>query len=645
MSDYVPAMSTNTASKQENNQNKQTLGFQAEVKQVLKLVINSLYSNKEIFLRELISNASDACDKLRFEGIANDKLFEKDPDLKIEVRLDKKARTITITDNGIGMSRDEVVTNIGTIAKSGTREFLDQLTGDKQKDLNLIGQFGVGFYSSFIVAESVELKTRRAGAEADAGVAWQSKGEGEYTLVVLNRETRGTEVVVHLKAGEDDFLEDYRVEEIIRKFSDHISLPVFLISSDDKGKEERRQVNKASALWTRPKAQIKPEEYEEFYKTVSHDFGKPLTTLHARLEGNLQYTLLLFIPERAPLDLWASEHQVGIKLYVKRVFIMDDAEKLLPKYLRFVRGVVDSDDLPLNVSRELLQENQIITTIRSTAVKKVLDLLEDMAKNDKEKFAAFWKEFGRVIKEGIVEDFVNRDKIAELCRFASTFDDKAEQAVSFDDYLFRLKKGQDSIFYLIADNFIAAKNSPLLEVFRKKGIEVLLLSDRVDHWFVSHLSEFKGKKLVSISKGDVDLSFAEDEKKDDSAKSETKPADGAHKTLLDNLTKALTGKVKEVRVSKRLVNSPSCIVAGQNDLDPSLKRIFEQMGQKGPEDHPVLEINPDHALIKKIALETNDKILSDWAQVLLDQAVLAEGGQLDDPAGFVRRVNELIMSK
>lgn len=638
-------MTTATAHK------KETMGFQTEVNQVLKLMINSLYSNKEIFLRELISNASDACDKLRFEAIKNDGLYDGDTDLKIRISFDENAKTITISDNGIGMTREEVIQNIGTIAHSGTREFLNQLSGDKQKDAQLIGQFGVGFYSSFIVADKVTLKTRKAGVGANEAVLWESKGEGEYTIEETTKDSRGTEVVLHLKADESEFLDDFRMEQVIKKFSDHISLPVRLTVKetkfDDQGKPTgedivEKTVNSASAIWARPKAQIKTEEYDEFYKTVSHDFNKPLTHLHAKLEGNLEYTMLLYIPEKAPFDLWTQEHQTGVKLYVKRVFIMDDAEKLMPKYLRFVRGVIDSNDLPLNVSREILQENKIIQTIRNTAAKKVLDLLEDLAKNDKPKFNAFWKEFGRVVKEGVVEDFANREKIAQLCRFASTKDDKETAEVSFDDYIFRMKKDQESIFYIIADSFSAAKNSPLLEGFRKRGLEVLLLSDRVDHWFVSNFTEYKGKKLQSVSKGDIDLTKFEDQTSD-AADKKTPETSVATQSLLDRLKKALEAVVEDVRVSKRLTSSPACLVSQQFDMDPNFKRMMQQLGQSVPNQKPILEINADHALLKRLSEETDESVFADWSKVLFDQSVLADGGHLDDPAGFVQRMNALIL--
>lgn len=636
---------TQPASK--NNQtksHKETLGFQTEVKELLKLMINAVYSHKEIFLRELISNASDACDKLRFEAISNDKLYEGDTQLKINLRFDKAARTITVSDNGIGMNREEVVHNIGTIARSGTREFLQGLTGDKKQNAQMIGQFGVGFYSSFIVADKVTLRTRRAGGDKTAGVLWESTGEGEFTVSDIEKETRGTEVTLHLRAGQDEFLEQARLEQIIKKFSDHISLPIVLTVKDDKGKETDKTVNTGSALWLRPRTEITAKEYNEFYKTVSHDFADPLAFLHTKLEGKLEYTLLLFIPQHAPFDLWTREHRVGVKLYVKRVFIMDDAEKLLPNYLRFIRGVVDSNDLPLNISRELLQENQIIHTIRNTAVKKILDLLEDMAKNDKEKYQKFWGQFGRVLKEGVVEDFVNKDRIATLCRFSSTFDDKAEPLVSLDDYIFRMKSGQNKIYYLIADTFEAAKNSPLLEIFRKKGIEVLLLSDRVDHWFVSHLNKYKDKEFQSVSRGEIDLDEETEDKEEAAAKKEDKKKiSDKHKELVGRIKKVLSDFVQDVRVSSRLTQSPACLVASEKDLDPNLKRLMEQLGQTVSTEKPILEINPEHAILKKMAAQTDDSIFKDWALVLYDQSLLTDGAPLKDPAGFVKRLNNLML--
>lgn len=635
-------METSTISKISK---KETLGFQTEVKQLLNLMIHSLYSNKEVFLRELISNASDACDKLRFQAISNDQLYEGKNQLSIQVSLNQEARTITISDNGIGMSRDEVVEHIGTIARSGTKEFLMSLTGDQQKDAQLIGQFGVGFYSSFIVADKVILKTRKAGDPIEKGVFWESAGEGEYTIESTTKEDRGTEVILHLREKEDEFLDAFELQGIIRKFSDHISLPIMMETPSEKenspagvgGSPKLEQINRASALWARPKSQITKKEYDEFYKTVSHDFGEPLSHVHAKIEGSLVYTMLFYIPERAPFDLWTQEHRVGVKLYVKRVFIMDDAEKLLPKYLRFIRGVVDSDDLPLNVSREILQENQIIHQICSNSVKKILGLIEELSENEKEKYKTFWKEFGRVLKEGVVEDFPNKEKIAKLCRFSSSFDDKMEQEICLDDYIFRMKKDQDKIYYLIADSFEAAKSSPLLEVFRQKDIEVLLLSDRVDHWFVTHLNEYKGKMFQSVSRGDLDLdaSDAQDEKE------KNKNFD-QYKDLLDKIKKALKEDIQDVRISNRLIHSPACIVAGQNDLDPNLQRLMESVGQKMGVTKPILEINPEHGILKRLREESDESKLLRWSQVLLDEAILIDGGHIKDPVAFVKRVNELL---
>jgi len=626
-----------TAQKDSGN-SKETLGFQAEIKQVLQLMIRSVYSNKEIFLRELISNASDACDKLRFQAISDDKIYEGDSDLKIKVNFDAEKKTITVADNGIGMTRDEVIENIGTIAKSGTKEFFAQLTGDQQKDAQLIGQFGVGFYSAFIVADKVSLKTRKAG-EGKA-VLWESDGQGEFTIEETEMDGRGTEVTLHVREEDKDFLYQYRLQTVIKKFSDHISLPVVMtVTEEVEGKKETKDevVNKASALWTRSKSEVKKEEYDEFYKSVSHDFSNPLAHIHSKMEGNLEYSMLLFVPEKAPFDLWTQEHQVGVKLYVNRIFIMDDADKLLPKYLRFIRGVVDSSDLQLNVSRELLQDNQIIQTIKNTAVKKILDLLEDMAENDKEKFKTFWNEFGRVFKEGVVEDFVNKDRIGKICRFSTTFDDKEEQEVSLDDYIFRLKKDQDKIYYLIADSHSSAKNSPLLEVFRKKGVEVLLLSDRVDHWFVSHLKTYKDKEFYSVSKGDVNLSENPEEDKKKEEETETE-----FKSFLDKVKETLKDKVSDVKLSHRLTSSPVCLVSHKDDLDPNLKQIFAAVGQEASQMKPILEINPDHKLIEKLKSETADGKFNDLSLLLFEQAVLSDGGTLEDPAQFVRRVNDFI---
>jgi molecular chaperone HtpG len=623
---------------------KETLGFQAEVKQLLHLMIHSLYGNKEIFLRELISNASDAADKLRFEALSNNALYGGDADLKIRVAFDKEARTLTISDNGIGMSREEVVQNIGTIAKSGTREFFQSLTGDQAKDARLIGQFGVGFYSSFIVADRVTLLTRRAGLPAGQGVRWESDGGGEFTVESAEKAGRGTDVILHLREGEDELLSEWRLKEILRKYSDHIAIPIVMKKVKwDKDKslevttDDDETVNQASALWARPKSEISEEQYQEFYKHIAHDGDAPLGYTHNRVEGRQEYVQLLYIPSRAPFDLWDRRERRGLKLYVRRVFIMDDAEQLLPAYLRFVRGVVDSNDLPLNVSREILQESRDIEAIRAGCTKRVLSLLEDLAENAKDKYAAFWKEFGRVLKEGVGEDTANRERIAKLLRFSSTRDDRDEQGVSLAEYVSRTKEGQDKIYYVTAETFLAAKNSPHLEIFRKRGIEVLLLSERVDEWLVANLPEYEGKALASVAKGELDLSKlqTEDEKNEEARQA------GEHRALVARLKDALGDKVKDVRISARLTQSPSCLVADEHDMGGNLARILKAVGQKGPETRPILEINAAHPMVKR--LEEEKARFADWGNLLLDQALLAEGGQLDDPAGFVRRMNELML--
>lgn len=627
---------------------KQTLGFQAEVKQLLQLMIHSLYSNKEIVLRELISNASDAADKLRFEAIANSSLYENDSELKIRVSFDKDARTLTISDNGIGMRRDEVIANIGTIAKSGTKEFFQNLTGDQAKDANLIGQFGVGFYSSFIIADKVTLVTRRAG-ETEA-VKWESSGEGDFTIESVEKAGRGTDVILHLREAEDEFLNDWKLKTIVRKYSDHITLPILMKKSEWKDGEngeggqmvttdEDETVNKASALWARSKNDITEEEYNEFYKHVSHDYENPLAYTHSRVEGKQEYISLLYVPAKAPFDLYDRERRQGIKLYVKRVFIMEDAEKLMPQYLRFVRGVIDSADLPLNVSREILQDSRDVEAIKNGSVKKVLSLLEDLAENKPEDYAKFWEQFGRVLKEGPGEDFANKDKIAGLLRFASTHTDSDTQNVSFKDYISRMKPEQEAIYYITADTFAAAKNSPHLEIFRKKGIEVLLMSDKVDEWWLGSLTEFEGKKLQSIAKGDLDLGKLEDE----SDKEAKKQVEEQAKDLVERIKTALGDSVKEVKVTHRLTDSPACLVAGEHDLSGNLARILKAAGQKAPESKPILEINPGHRLVEKLKAETDDAKFADYAHVLFDQALLAEGGQLEDPASFVKRMNSLIL--
>jgi molecular chaperone HtpG len=607
---------------------KETLGFQAEVKQLLHLMIHSLYSNKEIFLRELISNAADAADKLRFEALANNALYESDAELKVRISFDKAARTVTVSDNGVGMSRDEVVQNIGTIAKSGTREFFEALTGDQAKDARLIGQFGVGFYSSFIVADRVTLVTRRAGSQE--AVRWECNlagAAGEYTIEPAEKSGRGTDVILHLRDGEDELLEEHRLKSIVRKYSDHIAIPVLL------GGET---VNQASALWARPKSEISDEQYVEFYKYLGHDFEAPLAWTHNRVEGRQQYTQLLYIPARAPFDLWDRHQRHGLKLYVRRVFIMDDAEHLLPAYLRFVRGVVDSADLPLNVSREILQQSRDVDAIRAGCAKRVLALLGDLAQKDKAKYTAFWSEFGRVLKEGAGEDPSNRDDIAKLLRFASTHAGTEAEDVSLADYLGRMKEGQERIYYVTAESFLAAKGSPHLEIFRKRGIEVLLLSDRVDEWLVANLREIEGKPLVSVARGELGLEKikGEDATKDHEV--------GRYKDLLVGLKRALGDKVKDVRVSQRLTESPSCLIADEHDVGGNLARILRAAGQKVPPSKPILEVNPEHAIVAR--LQPGDARFDAWAGLLFDQALLAEGGQLEDPAGFVRRTNDLMLS-
>jgi molecular chaperone HtpG len=622
---------------------KETLGFQAEVKQLLQLMIHSLYSNKEIVLRELISNASDASDKLRFSALSDNTLYGGDSDLKIRIAFDKAARTLTITDNGIGMNRAEVIDNIGTIAKSGTKEFFSALTGDQAKDANLIGQFGVGFYSAFIIADKVTLTTLGAG-ETEA-VKWESAGEGDFTLEPADKKTRGTEIVLHLREGEDEFLNDWKLKSIIRKYSDHITLPIVMKASEWKdgeqvATEEDETVNKASALWARAKSEVTEEEYQEFYKHVSHDFENPLAWSHNRVEGNQEYISLLYVPSKAPLDLYDRERSQGIKLYVKRVFILEDAEKLMPQYLRFVRGVIDSADLPLNVSREILQHSKDIDAIKAASVKKVLGLLEDLAENKPEEYQAFWGEFGRVLKEGPGEDFANKEKIAGLLRFASTNLDTEAQLVGFKDYIARMKEGQEAIYYITADSFAAAQHSPHLEIFRKKGIEVLLLSDRVDEWMLGGLTEFDNQKLQSIAKGGLDLGKLEDE----TEKEAKKQVEDAAKDLIEKVKATLGEQVNEVRVTHRLTDSPACLVAGEHDLSGNLERMLKAAGQKTPESKPTLEINPAHGLVERLKSEKDDAKFNDLAHLLFDQALLAEGGQLNDPASFVKRMNSLLIS-
>ena len=620
---------------------KETLSFQTEVKQLLNLMIHSLYSNKEIFLRELISNASDASDKLRFEALSDEALYEDDSDLNILLEIDKDNRTVTITDKGVGMSRQEVMDNIGTIAHSGTRKFLDSMTGDQAKDAHLIGQFGVGFYSAFIVADKVTLETRRAGLGAEHGVRWSSSGEGEYEIENIKRPLRGTSITLHLRESEDEFLEPYRLRSIINRYSDHISLPIEMFKLDDKGEptQEKETINKASALWVRPKSDITDDEYKEFYKHVAHDFDEPMSWLHNKVEGTQSYTTLFYLPKQAPFDLYDRDRRYGVKLYVKRVFIMDDAEQLMPGYLRFVRGVVDSDDLPLNISREILQRNKQIDTIRNGSVKKILSHLESLAKNEPEKYTEFWNTFGNVLKEGPAEDFANREKIAKLLRFASTHNDSNAQTVTFDDYVARMKPDQEKIYYITAESYAAAKNSPHLELFKKKGIEVLLMSDRVDEWLMSHLTEYDGKPLDSVAKGELDLGKLEDKEE----QNKLKEAEKSYKDLLKRMQDTLGDKVKEVRISHRLTDSPSCMVVEQHDMAVSMQKILKQAGHQLPEIQPILEINPEHPLVKRLNEEQESKRFEDWTHLLFDQAMLSEGGQLEDPAAFVSRMNELLL--
>ncbi len=631
---------------------KETLEFQTEARQILHLMTHSLYSNKEIFLRELISNASDACDKLRFEALADDSLYDGDAELSIHVAFDEEAKTITISDNGVGMLRQEVIDNIGTIASSGTKKFLEAMSGDQAKDAQMIGQFGVGFYASFIVADKVTLETRRAGAGADEAVRWESDGGGSFSLENIEKESRGTTVTLHLKEGEAEFASPHRLKNIIKQYSDHISIPVMMteeelddegkVKKDDDGnvvtKEER--VNSASALWARDKSDISDEDYNEFYKHVSMDFTDPLSWIHSKVEGNQSYTSLLYIPTNPPFDLFDRDHKRGVKLYVKRIFIMDDAEQLMPNYLRFVKGVIDSDDLPLNVSREILQQNKVIDRIRGASVKKVLGMLESLKKNDAEKYTTFWKSFGQVLKEGPIEDMANKERIAKLLLFASTHNANNDEAgdaqnVTLEDYISRMPENQDKIYYIVADNYTAAKNSPHLEVFRKKGIEVLLLSDRVDEWLVSHLDEFDGKKLQSVARGTLDIDEEEDKK-------ELEEAEKTFNSVIEHAGKVLGDKVKEVRISKRLTDSPSCLVLEENDMSAQMQQIMEAAGQYVPKAAPILELNPDHSLVIKLNDITDDDVFEDYTHLLFEQAQLAAGAPLEDAAGFVKRVNKLL---
>jgi len=626
---------------------RETLGFQAEVKQLLHLMIHSLYGNKEIFLRELVSNASDACDKLRFDAIADAALLEDGAALKIRVSYDKNARTITVSDNGVGMSRQEVIEHIGTIAKSGTREFFQSLSSDVAKDAQLIGEFGVGFYASFIVADKVTLVTRRAGLTAEGGVRWESAGEGDYSIEATRKDTRGTDVILHVRSGEGELLSGATLREILRKYSDHITVPILMKKEEwdptaraQAMTEEDEQINQASALWARPKSDITEEQYHEFYKHVAHDFEPPLAYSHAKVEGRQEYTQLLFIPQRAPYDLWDRDHRHGIKLYVRRVFIMDDAEQLMPAYLRFVRGVIDSSDLPLNVSREMLQQSRDVGTIRAASVKRVLGLLDDLAEHHTDKYATFWKEFGRVFKEGAAEDAGNKERVAKLLRFASTHGDSEEQTVSLSAYVGRMKEGQNAIYYITADGFSAAKNSPHLEVFRKLGVEVLVMYDRVDEWVVSTLTEFEGKPLQSVARGDLDLGKLGDE----AATQDQEKRQGEYKDLLEHMQRVLKDRASGVRVTHRLTDSPACLVSDEHGMSMNLERLLKASGQKVPTIKPVLEINPRHPIVDRLKDESDSSRFSDWSHILFDQATLAEGGQLDDPATFVKRLNELMLA-
>ncbi len=631
---------------------KENLKFQTEVNQLLHLMIHSLYSNKEIFLRELISNANDACDKLRFAAVADDSLNEGESELKIQIEHDAEANTVTVRDNGIGMTRSEVIDNIGTIAKSGTKEFLNKLTGDEAKDSQMIGQFGVGFYSSFIVADKVTLITRKAGKKT--GVQWQSNGEGEFTIEEVKKENKGTEVILHLKEEEKDFANEFRLKSIIKKYADHIPVPIYMletqeVESEDDEKEEKNtkqekatltqwvQVNRAKALWTLPKSEISEEDYKEFYKTVSNDWNEPLTWSHNQVEGKYEYTSLLYIPQKAPFDLWEPDASHGLKLYVQRTFIMDDSKNLLPRYLRFIKGIIDSNDLPLNVSREILQSNKVIESIKSASTKKILTVLKRMANANADQYQEFWNEFGNVMKEGIQEDFSNKDALAKLLRFASTHNDYATQNVTLEDYISRMKSEQENIYYITADSYNTAKNSPHLEVFKKKDIEVLLLTDRIDEWLVNGLTEFEGKKLKSVAKGDLDKLDTEKDKKD------VEKLEKDNKEVIEKMEKILTDKVEKIKVSKRLTDSAACIVLNEQDMALYMQQLMKQAGQAVPSSKPTLEINIEHPIFKKISSEKDEAKFADWSSLVFDQALLAEGGQLEDPSGFVKRMNNLML--
>ena len=626
-------------------------GFQTEVKQLLHLMIHSLYSNKEIFLRELVSNASDAADKLRFKGLENNDLFENDADLRVRVSVDKDANTITVSDNGIGMTRDEVMTNLGTIAKSGTKEFISQLSGDQSKDSKLIGQFGVGFYSSFIVSDNVTVRTRAAGADKAQGVEWKSAGDGEFTVADIDKTSRGTDIILHLKDDAKEYADDWKLREIINTYSDHLSIPVQMWKAPTEASEgpdgekiegkpgEWETINSGQALWTREKSDISDDEYKEFYKTVAHDFDEPLLWSHNKVEGKSEYTSLLYIPKRAPWDLWNRDSQKGIKLYVQRVFIMDDAEQFMPTYLRFVKGLIDSNDLPLNVSREILQDNRITRSMRQASTKKVLSMLSKLAKNDAHKYADFWDNFGQVLKEGPAEDHGNAEKVASLLRFASTHEDSDKQRVSLDDYISRMQDNQDKIYYIVADSYEAAKNNPALEIFRKKGIEVILMFDRIDEWLMSHLNEYSEKQFHSVTRGDLDLGDMDDEE----VKKAHEETEKAFAGTVERFTSALGDQVKSVRATHRLTDSPACIVTDENDMSTQMAKLMEAAGQKVPETKYIFELNPEHALVKRIAEEQDEARFADWADLLLQQATLAERGSLKDPGSYVRKLNQMML--
>jgi molecular chaperone HtpG len=632
---------------------KETLGFQTEAKQLLQLMIHSLYSNKEIFLRELISNASDAADKLRFEALADGTLYENDPELKITITFDQEAKTLSISDNGIGMSKDDVISHLGTIAKSGTAEFLGRLSGDEKKDSQLIGQFGVGFYSAFIVADRVEVLTRRAGLEPSEGIHWESEGEAEFSVESIEKADRGTTVILHLREDSADFADNWRIRSVVKKYSDHIAIPVLMEKQvtpdyDDEGKEkpveenttpEFEAVNDATALWTRSRSEVTDEEYIEFYKHVSHDFEDPLSWTHNKVEGKLEYNSLLYVPKKAPFDMWNREASRGLKLYVQRTFIMDDAEQFLPLYLRFIKGVIDSNDLSLNVSREILQQDPAVDSMKSAVTKRVLDTLSKIAKNDSEKYQLFWDQFGQVLKEGPAEDFSNKEKIAKLLRFASTHTNSDVQSNSLEDYVGRMKEGQDKIYYVAAENFTTGSNSPHLEVFRKKDIEVLVFYDRIDEWLMGHMMDFDGKQFQDVGKGELNLGDLEGE--DD--KKEKEKLETENKDLIERVKKVLGEKIDSVRVTNRLTDSPACLVVGEDDMGAQMRRIMEQAGQAMPESKPILELNPEHSLVKKLDQESDEDRFADLVDILFDQSTLAEGGQLDDPAAYVHRLNKLIL--